>query len=423
MKKLLFIIGVGVLLAVVWANDFYRKNLEGIWPAVLEPSEDIVELIEKFESEEADIVGTDNVSSPAESKTDFPLSLPDGFSISIFAKGLSNVRDLEWGPGGMLMASITDKGKVVGLPDKDGDGKADEIITFAEDLNKPHGLATLCDPTYCKIYVAEKDKVSVYDFDSESNRLVDPKKLVDLDVGGLHFTRSLLLHPDGGGLYISSGSSCNACEEKSWQRAKILSVNLDGSDFKEYAKGLRNSVFMTLHPVTGDLWATEMGRDLLGDDLPPDEINIIKEDQNYGWPTCYGQNIHDTDYDKNTYIRNPCMEPFEKASYIDIQAHSSPLGLAFIPEEGWPEEYRHDLLVAYHGSWNRTDPTGYKIVRFKLDEVGNYQDREDFISGWLTSDNKSLGRPVDILVQPGGVIYISDDKAGVIYKVTANANE
>ncbi len=161
-----------------------------------------------------------------------------------------------------------------------------------------------------------------------------------------------------------------------------------------------------------------MGRDLLGDNIPPDEINIIEEGKNYGWPICYGKNIHDDQFDKNTYIRNPCMEPFETPSSIDLQAHSAPLGLAFFPEEGWPEEYWHDLLVAYHGSWNRTEPTGYKIVRMRLDNEGKYEATEDFITGWLNGKNEALGRPVDILIQPGGLMYISDDKAGVIYRIT-----
>jgi hypothetical protein len=174
---------------------------------------------------------------------------------------------------------------------------------------------------------------------------------------------------------------------------------------------------MNLHPVTGEVWATEMGRDWLGDDLPPDEINIIGEGRDYGWPICYGKNIHDAEFDKKVYARDPCAD--KTPSFIDIPAHSAPLGLAFFPEEGWPEEYWHDLLVAYHGSWNRSVPTGYKIVRYHLDSRGNYLGEEDFITGWLTPAG-AVGRPVDILIQPGGKLYISDDRAGLIYKVAYN---
>ena len=173
---------------------------------------------------------------------------------------------------------------------------------------------------------------------------------------------------------------------------------------------------MAVHPWTQEIWATEMGRDWLGNDLPPDEINIIKKGGNYGWPICYGRNVHDTDFDKRVYVRNPCMEPFETPSYIDIPAHSSPLGLAFF-SDNWSEEYRYNILVAYHGSWNRTIPTGYKIVRYQLDKAGNVLDVEDFITGWLLQDGSSLGRPVDILIESDGVIYVSDDNAGVVYRI------
>ena len=185
------------------------------------------------------------------------------------------------------------------------------------------------------------------------------------------------------------------------------------------------------------MWVTEMGRDLLGDDLPPDEINVIPieasvnsglsvADQNptlnYGWPNCYGKNIHDTNFDKNTYIRNPCMEPFEIPSKVDLQAHSAPLGLAFVSENSvWPKEYRDNLIVAFHGSWNRTKPTGYKLVRIKLDKNGNYLGTEDFITGWITPDG-ALGRPVDVKFGPDGALYVSDDKAGVVYKIKYSAN-
>jgi glucose/arabinose dehydrogenase len=215
-------------------------------------------------------------------------------------------------------------------------------------------------------------------------------------------------------LLISVGSSSNVSHEEDWRRAKILTADTDGGNLRTFASGLRNAVFMAIHPVTGQVWATEMGRDFLGDDLPPDEINIVEEGRDYGWPVCYGKNIHDTDFD-DTPGPNPCIE--KAASYIDIPAHSAPLGLAFIPEKGWPKEYWHDLLVAYHGSWNRSEPTGYKIVRYKLDRKGNLLGEEDFISGWLTENNRALGRPVDILVCPGGIMYVSDDKAGVIYRV------
>lgn len=391
----LLILGIVALGGIVWLGFFWWQNLRGVGPAFKPSPEDI-----------------------SENATDLPLKLPSGFSISIFAKDLGAPRVMSYDPVGNLVVSIPSEGKVVALPDRNADGAADEVITVIDGLNRPHGLATRCTER-CEFYVAETDKVAVYDYDEKNLKAINPRKIIDLPGGGNHFTRTLLFMPapQDHRLLISVGSSCNVCEESDWRRAKILSANADGSALKEFAKGLRNAVFMAIHPVTGKIWATEMGRDLLGDDLPPDELNIIEEGKNYGWPICYGKNIHDIDFDKKTYIRNPCEAPFETPSHIDIPAHSAPLGLAFFPEEGWPEEYWHNLLVAYHGSWNRSTPTGYKIVRYKLDEQGNYLGEEDFITGWLTGSG-ALGRPVDILIQPGGVIYISDDKAGVIYKVT-----
>lgn len=423
-RKLALIFGTPFFITLILVWIFYEKQFSGIWPAIQKPEQDIAELIEKRELPSVEAPEQPSIPAPAENNTDFPLTLPDGFSISVFAKGLGKVRDLEWGSDGVLLASITDKGNVVALPDQNKDGIADEVVIIAGGLNRPHGLASLCTKDGCKFYIAESDQVAVYEYDQENLKAINKKKLADLPDGGRHYTRTLLFRPPphSDELLVSIGSSCDTCHEEDERRAAIWTLNVKSGEFKPFAKGLRNAVFMANHPITDQLWVTEMGRDHLGDDLPPDEINIVEEDKNYGWPICYGNNIHDTIFDKNTYIRNPCMEPFEKPSYIDIQAHSAPLGLAFFPKEGWPEEYQNDLLVAYHGSWNRSIPTGYKVVRFKLDNKGNYVDREDFISGWLTPDYKSLGRPVDVLITDEGTIYISDDKAGVIYRVTFNAN-
>jgi glucose/arabinose dehydrogenase len=354
------------------------------------------------------------------------LKLPENFAIQIFAKGVNGARVIKEDPAGNLIVSLTKEGKIVSLPDLNQDGRADKVIILLEGLQNPHGMEIKCwdvrRPQNCQLYVAETEKLVQYDlvFDEKEKiyKPVNPEKILDLPKGGRHFTRTLLFlpYPQDHKLLISVGSTCDVCFEKDERNGTILVYDFKTKESKIYAKGLRNSVFLTLHPVTGKVWATEMGRDWLGDDLPPDEINIIEEGKNYGWPICYGKNIHDDNFDKNVYIRNPCMEPFETPSYIDIPAHSSPLGLAFFPEEGWPEKYWHNLLVAYHGSWNRTVPTGYKIARYILDSQGNYLGEEDFITGWL-QENEAIGRPVDILIKPGGIIYISDDKAGVIYRV------
>lgn len=401
------------------------KNFKGIGPSIKGPSKDITTLIPSTDNQ--DNLGQE--SREGTNSTSFPLKLPAGFSISILAKNLPGARVIKLDHQGNLWVSQTGQGIVSVLEIKDG--KAAKATPIIKNLNKPHGLAfDPEDPT--ALYIAEQDKISKTII-CESLASLNTKrcagnyepsklqKIIDLPSGGNHFTRTIEFGPNKR-LYISIGSTCNACSEKDSRRAKIFSINKDGSDFKEFAKGLRNSVFFTWHPTTRKMWATEMGRDLIGDDIPPDEINIVEEDKNYGWPICYGKNIVDREFhkDNHTHIRPDCAEPFEIPAFIDIPAHSAPLGLAFVPEESnWPEEYKNNLIVAFHGSWNRSQPTGYKLARYKLDKNGNPsgEQAEDFITGWLDNDNEALGRPVDILIKPDGTVYVSDDKAGVVYQI------
>ena len=347
-----------------------------------------------------------------------PLELPPGFTISIFARNLPGARALALDPNGNLLVSLTSQGRVVALPDKNGDGVAEAAVTVLDGLNKPHGLAF--EPgKEPRLYVAETGQVAAYDYDPARLRATYQQKIADLPPGGRHFTRSLVFLPEGRGhrLLISVGSSCDACEEQDPQRAKILAVDVQGGgDPETFASGLRNSVFMAIHPLSQHVWATEIGRNDLGDNWPPDEINIILEGNHYGWPYCYGKRLHDDKCDPAGTHREFCKGTIP--AFIEVPAQAAPLGLAFFPPE-WPREFRHDLLVAYHGSSNRTVPTGYKVVRYKLDPAGNYIDVEDFITGWLTPEGV-LGRPVDILIKADGVMFISDDEAGVVYRVTYN---
>lgn len=360
---------------------------------------------------------TDNAKNPAPTPasnlTGLPLSLPDGFSISIFADKLSGARVIEFDRAGNIFLSRTGEGRITFIEIKDGKKVSQRDILTG--LDGPHGLAF--DPKRSEIlYLAEENKISRVDAGKLlAGEKVKPEKIADLPSGAGHSTRTLIFGPDDR-LYVSIGSSCNVCNEADNRRAKIFSMNKDGSDFREYARGLRNSVFMALHPETGEIYATEMGRDLLGDDVPPDEINIIKDKGNYGWPICYGKNIHDTVFDKNTYIRSPCEAPFETPSLIDLPAHSAPLGLAFIPKDGFDGASAGNLIVAFHGSWNRSKKTGYKVVMIKINEKGEPR-IEDFITGWLTAKEEVLGRPVDIKIGSDKTIYISDDNRGVIYRV------
>lgn len=362
--------------------------------------------------------------------TGLPLKLPEGFSMNVFAKGLVNPRVLQFDPFGDLTVSIPSEGKIASLPDADENGVADKTVGVLDKLSRPHGFLFYSNAANNRKYlaVAEAEKLMIYGFGSDSKLqpvAYDGQKAFDLPSSGRHWTKTLLRLNESSAeeldppILVSIGSSCDVCHESDPRRGAIYSFDpfAEKKELVPYAKGLRNSVFLVKGPDE-NVWATEMGRDFLGDELPPDEINIIEKDKNYGWPVCYGKNIHDTQFDKNTYIRNPCMEPLETQSKIDLPAHSAPLGLAFIPAgRGWPEEYEGNLLVAFHGSWNRSEPTGYKVRRFVLDANGDVVNDEDFISGWL-DDKGVLGRPVDLKFDNNGTLFISDDRSGVIYRVT-----
>ncbi len=348
------------------------------------------------------------------------INLPPGFKIDVFADALGGSSFSYPGPNpgprmmlwrdNVLFVTIPNAGKVIELPDKNRDKKADSVITFIDKLNNPHGI----DYYDGWFYIAEENRV-IRVKKSRNDLIADMgtfEVLIDnLPTGG-HFTRTIKIHNNS--LYLSIGSSCNVCNEQDERRAAITKCNMDGTGCAVYARGLRNSVGFVFHPTTGMMYATENGRDMLGDDLPPDEINIVEQGKNYGWPICYGKNIHDTDFDKNVYIRNPCMEPFEMPSLVDLQAHSAPLGLAFYYGDNFPQEYRGDLFVAYHGSWNRKEATGYKIVSIDMQDLKV----KDFATGWLTGSGNVMGRPVDIIVIDDGSLLVSDDNAGKIYRIS-----
>ena len=397
-QVVLILAGAGFLIFVIW---FYYQNLRGIGPALEKPPADVTQVIQN----------------------DSGFKMPAGFSLSVLAKDLPGVRVMIFDKDNNLWLSQTRQGKITKITLKNG--QVAEQKTILSGLQNPHGLAF--DPENPNIlYLAEETKISKTEITPVGAGPL--QKIIDLPKGGNHFTRTLGFGPDGR-LYVSIGSTCNVCRETDPRYASIWSLKKDGSDFKQLAKGLRNSVFFIWNQKDGKMWATEMGRDLLGDDIPPDEVNIIDTQSptvlNYGWPVCYGgKNIHDTKFDKNTYIRNPCQAPFELPSQIDLPAHSAPLGLAFVPASSagrpansvWPKEYQNNLIVAFHGSWNRSVPTGYKLVRLILDNNGNEIVQEDFITGWLTPQG-AIGRPVDVIFDTAGNLYVSDDKAGVIYKV------
>jgi glucose/arabinose dehydrogenase len=330
-------------------------------------------------------------------------------------------------PQGTMLVSETSEGKVIALRDADMDGKADGTLNVLEGLDKPHGLALSCSYTdlvnvnqdSCVLFVAETGELKSYTYDTGTSAAIYKETLTTFPTGNGHFTRTILMHPDGKRLLISVGSSCNVCTEEDDRRAAVLSFEIESKKVSVVATGLRNTVFMAVDPKTKEIWRTDNGRDIIGDDIPPDEVNRIAEGKDYGWPLCYGNNIHDTDFDKKKYSVDPCGT--KTPPHIELQAHSAALGLGFIPDDEWPEDMRGDLLIAYHGSWNRSTPTGYKVVRFDLDSTRKATSGPiDFLTGFLPPEaapDEAIGRPVGVLVEAGGVVYVSDDRAGAIYRI------
>lgn len=346
---------------------------------------------------------------PQGDELSYPLTLPKGFNLGVFADLKGDLpRALAFDERGVLFASILGSGKIVALPDENRDGKADRIVEVMKGLNRPHGIVFGGD----FIYVGETDKVIRARYDPENLSARSIEKLFDLPGGGRHFTRTIKIRD--GKIYTSVGSSCDTCIEGSHLRASILVSDLDGANLRVFAKGLRNTVFFTFDSG-GKMWGTDMGRDFLGDNLPPDEVNLIEDGKDYGWPYCYGDGVRDTKFNKGEKLAY-CSETVSPK--FKLPAHVAPLGITFIKSDLFSGGDQGSILVALHGSWNSSVPVGYKIVKLSIlgDSVTGM---EDFITGFI--DGKEvLGRPVDLIFDERGYLFVSDDKAGLIYILSKN---
>lgn len=338
------------------------------------------------------------------------LQVPPGFDVTVYADGLNNPRFMAFGPDGILHVADRGNGRIVTLPDADGDGQADQIHEYATDLNRPHSLVFHDGAWYVGVPTGVIRLV-----DTDGDGTADDRQTIvgDIPSSGGHSTRTVIFLPDGR-MVLSVGSSCNSCIEEDWRRAAILVYeDATGGEAQLFAPGLRNAVGLAIHPQTGQLWATNNGRDRMGDDIPPETVYIVEEGEDYGWPRCHSGDVLDPG------LGQPGDCEGSAQPVVQMQAHSAPLALAFYTGNTFPEEYHGDLFIAFHGSWNRSIPTGYKVVRLPLDGDQPAGPLVDFAGGWLDSEAGSAsGRPAGLAVGPDGALYISDDKGGFIYRVT-----
>ena len=335
------------------------------------------------------------------------INLPSGFAIGVYASGLNTPRMLAISPDGLLYIAERGAGRVVRLRDANLDGEADGIEVVAKGINQPNSLAFAPDGS---LYVSETTRVwRLSQPDAQGVYQKREEIIKGLPSGG-HATRTLLFSPDGKALFVSIGSSCNICKETDSRRATIMKFNPDGSGGQVYASGLRNAVGITFRPGTQELWATDNGRDNLGDTLPPETVYKISEGGNYGWPYCHAGRIIDPDFGSAQSCQGI------QVPLIEMAAHMAPLGLAFYTGSQFPSEYQNSLFIALHGSWNSSVPVGYKIMRAAI-SAGQAGAAEDFATGWLRADGSVWGRPVDIVNAPDGSLFVSDDLGGNIYRI------
>ena len=338
------------------------------------------------------------------------MRVPQGFSIGVWAEGIQpSPRMLHFTDTGDLLVSTPRSGGVVLLErDSDGDGRSDGQRVLLSGLNRPHGVTTRDG----WLYVGETDAVVRVRFDAASRSVQgEPERIVTgLPGAGNHWTKSLAFSPDGW-LYVHVGSSCNVCQEEDERRATLMRFRPDGRDGEIVATGLRNSVGFDWQPGTGDLYATDNGRDLLGDDFPPCELNRIVKGGFYGWPIANGDRVPDPDFGAGQEARIAASIPPAHA----FRAHNAPLGMTFVRGDEAPEWLRGDALVALHGSWNRTRKDGYKVVALHWEPDGSIVER-DFATGFEL-DEDVIGRPVDVAEGPDGAFYVSDDYAGVVWRI------
>ncbi len=333
--------------------------------------------------------------------------LPSGFSATVLVDGVANARSLALGRQGTLFVSTRRLGKLYAVTG--AFSATPQVVTFAADLDMPNGIAFYDDA----LYVAESRRIVRYAaIEDRLDNPGEPEVVADLPYENRsHAWKYLGFDPDGK-LYVSLGAPCNVCESP--ELTVMLRMNADGSGREVFARGVRNSVGFDWHPETGELWFTDNGRDMLGDEIPPDELNRAHQaGLDFGFPYCHGADIADPKFGSS----GRCADAAPPAQALG--PHVAALGMRFYTGSMFPAAYSQQVFIAEHGSWNRSKAagkSGYRISLVQLD--GNHSvGYEPFMEGFMNDEQKVIGRPVDLLIAPDGALLISDDRRGVIYRV------
>jgi len=334
------------------------------------------------------------------------IQLPPGFEISVFAQGVENARQLALGDHGTVFAGSRKAGKVHAVVDRDRDNVAEQVYLIDEGLKMPSGIEF----RFGSLYVGALDRILRYDdIESWLDQPPEPDVVTDAFPDKTHHGWKYLRFGPDSLLYVPVGAPCNICDEPGF--AQIRRIYADGSGMEVYAEGVRNSVGLAFHPDSGELWFTDNGRDLLGDDLPGDELNHAPEPGgHFGYPYCHQGDSLDPEFGKG----RSCSDYTKPA--LTLGAHVAALGLVFYTGDMFPGKYKNQLFVTQHGSWNRSEKIGYNIIMVRFDAAGELIGSEVFASGWLQGQ-ENWGRPNDVLQMPDGSLLVSDDQQGVIYRI------
>lgn len=339
------------------------------------------------------------------------LELPEGFSVAPFAKDLNQPRIIKISDNGTVYVTRRGDHDLIMLKDTDNDGKADEQKKIWQK-DQLHGIDIDGD----KMYLITVNEVYAADIKNDGT-ITEPRVILkDFPGGGQHANRTLAVGPNGK-LYISVGSTCNACEETNDENATMVVANTDGTGRRIFASGLRNTIGFDWHPETREFYGMDHGIDWLGDETQKEELNKLQEGKKYGWPYIFA----DGKFNPQDEPNDMTYEEYAKSSVEPVllyDAHSAPMEMLFYEGNMFPKEYKNDAFIALHGSWNRKDPSGYKVVRVTFED--NKPARfEDFLSGFLINDNKAqFGRVVGLAEHPDGSLFVTDDANGMIYRVT-----